>query len=80
MVTRSPRHLSSRPSEDAVRPLPKDDETPPVKKMYLVARFRGSDSGDGALARSPVSVAVLEGGSTVGSPPEGCGGPSTSGT
>ena len=38
IVTFRPRHLSSRPSEEAVRPLPSDEDTPPVKKMYLVCR------------------------------------------
>jgi hypothetical protein len=36
MVTRRPRHLSRRPSDDAVSPLPREEETPPVKKMYFV--------------------------------------------
>lgn len=36
MVTRTPRHLSNRPSDEAVRPLPSDEDTPPVTKMYLV--------------------------------------------
>src|SRR5947208_12629617 len=35
-VTRSPRDLRSRPSEDAVRPLPRELETPPVTKMCFV--------------------------------------------
>src|SRR6476469_3295679 len=33
MVTRSPRLLSSRPSEEAVRPFPSELATPPVTKM-----------------------------------------------
>src|SRR5580704_11174850 len=36
MVTRRPRHLRSRPSEEAVRPLPSELETPPVTKMNLL--------------------------------------------
>src|SRR4029077_2982483 len=36
IVTRRPRHLSNRPSEEAVRPLPSEEETPPVTKTYLV--------------------------------------------
>ena len=36
IVTRRPRHLSSRPSEDAVSPLPREEETPPVTKTYLL--------------------------------------------
>src|SRR5690242_5237022 len=35
IVTRSPRLFSSRPREDAVRPLPRLDATPPVTKMCL---------------------------------------------
>src|SRR5450631_3658745 len=37
MVTRRPRHLSSRPRDDAVSPFPNEDDTPPVKKMNLVS-------------------------------------------
>src|SRR5437016_1398916 len=36
MDTRSPRSTSSRPSDAAAIPLPSDDTTPPVTKMYLV--------------------------------------------
>jgi hypothetical protein len=36
MVTRNPRHLSNRPNDEAVRPLPSEEDTPPVKKMNLV--------------------------------------------
>ena len=36
MVTVSPRVCSSAPSDAAARPLPSDDSTPPVTKMYLV--------------------------------------------
>jgi hypothetical protein len=35
--TFSPRALSSRPSEAAVIPLPRDETTPPVTKTYFVA-------------------------------------------
>ena len=34
--TRSPRSTSSRPSDAAAMPLPSDETTPPVTKMYLV--------------------------------------------
>src|SRR3954452_15451415 len=52
MVTRRPRLESSAPSELAVRPLPRDDTTPPVTKTYFVGwelersgpRSRGSAS------------------------------------
>src|SRR3954471_4742581 len=37
MVTLSPRSTSRRPSEAAAMPLPSEDTTPPVTKMYLVA-------------------------------------------
>ena len=36
IVTRSPRSTSSRPSEAAAIPLPSDETTPPVTKMYFV--------------------------------------------
>src|SRR5256885_8892343 len=36
IVTRTPRFLSRRPSEDAVSPLPSEEATPPVTKMCLV--------------------------------------------
>src|SRR3954468_12139587 len=36
IVTRRPRHLRRRPSEDAVRPFPKEEATPPVTKMCFV--------------------------------------------
>jgi hypothetical protein len=36
MVTRSPRLDSSAPSELAVRPLPREDTTPPVTKTNFV--------------------------------------------
>jgi hypothetical protein len=73
MVTRRPRHLRSRPSEEAVRPLPRDDDTPPVKKMYLVG------TRVAAPAPSP-SEADSEGGPAVACPPGGRRGPSMSGT
>src|SRR6185312_14703776 len=37
MVTLRPRSTSSRPNEAAAMPFPKEDTTPPVTKMYLVA-------------------------------------------
>src|SRR5215813_214212 len=36
-VTRKPRASSSAPIEAAARPLPRDDTTPPVTKMYFGA-------------------------------------------
>src|SRR5436190_23319999 len=38
-VTRSPRLLSSRPSEEAVRPFPSELATPPVTKMCFATGF-----------------------------------------
>src|SRR4030095_12346901 len=43
-VTRKPRASSSAPIEAAARPLPRDETTPPVTKMYFEANsssFRG---------------------------------------
>ena len=37
IVTRSPRSTRRRPSDAAAIPLPSDETTPPVTKMYLVA-------------------------------------------
>jgi len=34
--TEYPRALSKRPMDEAEMPLPNDETTPPVKKMYLV--------------------------------------------
>ena len=36
IVTRKPRAFSSRPSDDAVRPFPRELATPPVTKMCFV--------------------------------------------
>src|SRR5918995_1130972 len=48
-VTRSPRLLSSRPSEEAVSPLPRLDATPPVTKMCLATTTSASsDPSPGA--------------------------------
>ena len=50
IVTRSPRSTRSRPSEAAAIPLPREETTPPVTKMYLVGRrVRFASSG----VRSP---------------------------
>src|SRR5918999_1606049 len=37
IVTVSPRSTSSRPSDAAAMPFPREETTPPVTKMYLVA-------------------------------------------
>src|SRR3989442_644044 len=46
-VTRKPRASRSDPIEAAAKPLPNDDTTPPVTKMYFVATS--------AYSRHPVS-------------------------
>src|SRR5699024_12554917 len=38
IVTFKPRFFNKRPSDAAVIPLPSDDTTPPVTKIYLVTR------------------------------------------
>ena len=42
IVTLSPRSTSSRPSDAAAMPFPREETTPPVTKMYLVAFGPGS--------------------------------------
>src|SRR5690242_10905190 len=37
MVTLRPRSTNSRPNEAAAMPFPREETTPPVTKMYLVA-------------------------------------------
>src|SRR5918996_4762865 len=37
IVTLNPRSTSSRPSDAAAMPFPREETTPPVTKMYLVA-------------------------------------------
>src|SRR6476620_3576384 len=37
MVTLSPRSTNSRPNDAAAMPFPREETTPPVTKMYLVA-------------------------------------------
>src|SRR5207245_10493609 len=53
MVTRRPRSTKRRPSEAAAMPLPRDDTTPPVTKMYFVELTDSppSDGGSTALRR-----------------------------
>ena len=48
IVTRRPRSFSSRPSDDAVRPLPSELATPPVTKMCfgIGSDLRRTDSHD----------------------------------
>src|SRR5581483_3872317 len=61
--TETPRPRSSRPSDATVIPLPTDDTTPPLTKMYLVtlaslrgcARSRFAHKATPALLPAPVS-------------------------
>src|SRR3954470_7055216 len=52
IVTRRPRSLSNRPSEEAVKPFPRELATPPVTKMCLGIRndlrLRRTDNGTAA--------------------------------
>jgi hypothetical protein len=52
IVTLRPRHLRSRPSEEAVRPLPRELETPPVTKMNLLTPPAGRRMSE-HLIRAP---------------------------
>src|SRR5271165_3973231 len=49
IVTRRPRHLRSRPSEEAVRPFPSELETPPVTKMNLLTPPSGRRAVPGMI-------------------------------
>src|SRR4051812_18233895 len=52
IVTRRPRSFNNRPSDDAVRPLPRELATPPVTKMCFgigeTLRLRRTDNGTAA--------------------------------
>src|SRR5262249_29370111 len=52
MVTRSPRLLSNRPSEEAVSPLPNELVTPPVTKMCFAKTLPPLESINAALGGS----------------------------
>src|SRR3954465_8303896 len=52
-VTCSPRASSSAPIEDAARPLPRLETTPPVTKMYLGIRLLLGTHASGVLLNSP---------------------------
>src|SRR3954451_11620002 len=59
-VTLSPRLLSSRPSDDAVSPLPRLDATPPVTKMCFVnplppPPLAGAWTGRHGVHRGPIA-------------------------
>src|SRR6478735_5708859 len=68
MVTRRPRALSNRPSEEAVRPFPRALATPPVTKMcfvtgdHVTAPHRSrAGSGSVLLADAADAVEVPQG-------------------
>src|SRR4051795_8388957 len=52
-ATLRPRETRRRPREDAAIPLPSEDTTPPVTKMY---RVRGLDSGMASPCALPVRI------------------------
>src|SRR4029079_18691929 len=56
MVTRSPRAFNSRPSEEAVRPFPRLDATPPVTKMCFTTSGEGSSRHARIRGRSATRV------------------------
>src|SRR4051794_25152370 len=56
MVTLSPRAFRSRPSEDAVKPFPSEEATPPVTKMCFV-------TGCHPIARPPSDRWMVRGSS-----------------
>jgi hypothetical protein len=56
MVTFRPREVSRRPSEEAVRPLPSDEATPPVTKMCLVCWLSVTDPAKA----SPAALAAAD--------------------
>src|SRR5690348_14464166 len=60
MVTRRPRSTSSRPSEAAAIPLPREETTPPVTKMNFVgcvaAAFDGAAAFWLGMARCRVAM------------------------
>ena len=53
--TLRPRDFSSRPSEAAVMPLPRDETTPPVTKTYLALKRGWRPAGD-PLPREPTEL------------------------
>src|SRR5713226_6737093 len=66
-VTLKPRASRSAPIDAAASPLPRDDTTPPVTKMYFVATSASlrrplSDEFDlhGAISQAPVQAAVAQ--------------------
>src|SRR5438477_6438709 len=58
-VTRKPRLLSSRPSDDAVSPLPRLDATPPVTKTCLANAHAPSEDADTAMATVAPACAIF---------------------
>src|SRR5579863_442182 len=55
-VTRSPRLSSRHPMDAAAMPLPRDETTPPVTKMYLVAGILTSTVSTKKVQREPLLV------------------------
>src|SRR5512144_80969 len=64
MVTRSPRALSRFPRLEAVRPLPREEATPPVTKTCLV----GCDAAKATPVVSVPDLAGLTSEEAVGNP------------
>src|SRR5690242_509715 len=58
MVTRRPRALRRRPSEEAVMPLPRELATPPVTKMCFVTGQQRTASPDPLRGRSVARAAT----------------------
>src|SRR5438477_5734674 len=58
-VTRRPRLFSSRPSDDAVSPLPRLDATPPVTKTCLANAHAPSEDADTATATVAPACAIF---------------------
>lgn len=67
IVTRRPRAFSSAPRLEAVRPLPRDEATPPVTKMCLVVMDlggiakRGLPWSRGEVRPAPASPSIRKG-------------------
>src|SRR5262245_50743430 len=60
IVTRSPRAFNRRPSEEAVRPLPRLDATPPVTKMCFTTSGEGSSRHARTRGRSATRVVIVQ--------------------
>src|SRR4051795_2294394 len=73
IVTRRPRERRSRPRLEAVRPLPREEATPPVTKMCFVVSATGFKSTSSRAGRDvalrPPARLVLCGGPRAGQRP-----------